>query len=252
MTNKVLCGESHPLETYLLSTSVQNQGMGNRICSYNEDATNQICFSVQMPYNLTSLSVRALDIQIKLPFMSLLNGTLLQTGDEAYNQTLVKIGIKKQLSESIDLGVDLSNLFELQGASSRFNELFGTIHGHIKTNKNTTLGFLIGNVLGAKLKSKAKSIESDMVFFTGGEYRWNNLFISSVEFGLNTHCKPTSNLGMSYQLAPAIQLFGGHQLKPQKITWGIQVINNSWKALYAGNWHPILGISTSCSLQYSW
>ena len=252
LINNRLSAENHPLESYLLSTSVQNQGMGSRICSYQEDDMNQICFSVQMPYNLKTLAVKTLDLQFKIPHNSMFKGTLLQTGDEAYNQTLVKIGINKHLSESIDLGVHLSNLFERQGTSNTYNEVFGTIYGRIQTNENTILSFLIGNFTGANLKSKTKTLESDMAFFSGCEYRWNSLFKSSAEIGLNTCNSPTLNLGLSYQLVPAMQLYGGYQLNPRKSTWGLQVKNSSWKALYAGSWHPILGVSSSCSLQFSW
>jgi hypothetical protein len=229
---------------------ITDYGMGGRICRYTAPIGSNLEFSIQIPYQLKTLSSRTLTLETKTG-NSTWSGTLAQSGDDIFRQTLVSAGAGKRLNKKNWLGVSL-NVIKQNSPVDEGYLLFAGIEGFSRISSSTTLSFLVLNPNGAKLKTRNEKLTIGSSAHTGIEVEAGKAFRTSAEIGLRTDQKPQLSLGINWGNPNTICLQAGLGTQSLQPTWGLSANKGKWQCKYGGKWHSILGVSSSVSLTYQW
>jgi hypothetical protein len=239
------------LNEFALHVDARDMALGNRICTLETMPDRQLECTFLMPFQLKELSTRKISFCTKL-FGLRCQTEYAQTGQTDFLENTLALHLEKQLSGRLYVGIETDLLLISTVGSGLYRSLLVQTDCRYQLSDQWTVGMLVVNPGGARLRSVDKQRPISSSFYVGTRYVPVKQAGITAELGSDLHLKPMLHLGLEYALLEDFTLRTGLSTQPLMPSWGIGGVYKSFRYAWAGTMHPILGISQGFSMTVLW
>jgi hypothetical protein len=215
------------------------------------DTGNGISLSYLIPYQLIDLSSRSLKTNLRTQWMEL-EGSWTQTGDAVFRENYLALGAARALSGSLTLGVK-TGYYRYDLINGEMGSvLLSEIQCRYRPARKMEISAYLFNPTGASLKRFEERVPLQQTFHLGISY------LAARDLEILTELEKIQpgiclwHLGLEYALGRSFFLRTGLSTPTLQPSWGIGGSIHRFRYALGGNLHPLLGLSSCFSLNYSW
>jgi hypothetical protein len=246
----LLAGE-YDLNEASMHTDARDMALGGLICNYDAPYGKKLSLNCLLPFQMKELSTRKLSYSQEAFGMDW-GTSLTQNGDAVWTENMVSLKASRKLNKILSLGVqvfflDLQILTEKAGSA-----FFAEVDCQYHLSEKTQLSLLVINPSGTRIKKEGILVPLSTSGHAGIQYYPLKKGFVCGEIDLRLHQKPCFRFGLEYSLGENLDIRTGLSTSPLRPSWGIGCSWHRWRYAYGGNLHPILGISSGVTLDYSW
>ena len=176
----------------------------------------------------------------------------LQFGTGAFKETKLGLLFSKQLSKKLSAGLQFDYLAVVLPENQRAKGLATFEAGVVyRLSKKLQLGAHIFNPVNRGIKTFHTFLNIPVIFRIGGRYNFSNLVLTCFEIEEGYGKVPVFKAGTEFLPAKNLAVRFGISGKPFSYTAGFGYTFGNIKTGFAFNYHGVLGISPSVSIQFA-
>ncbi len=176
----------------------------------------------------------------------------LQFGTGTFKETKLGLVISKRLSKKLSAGLQLDYLAAVLPENQRAKGLATFEAGIIyRLSKELQLGAHLFNPVHRGMKTFNAFLKMPAIFRIGGRHQLSNLVLTCFEIEKGFGTAPVFKAGTEFLPAKNLAVRFGVSGKPFTYTAGFGYAFGNIKTDFAFNYHGVLGISPSVSIQFA-